>query len=308
MPIPTALQTARQRTSAARGLLALLLLAWLSGALAQGPEQVIHKAPSRFSDMVVVSEDANGLRSLRFEMFGARQSVVKPGDPEHLELAYARAMPAVLTWKPEPRRILVVGLGGGTLPMFLRRHLPQAEIDVAELDPAVVEVARSHFDFREDARMKVHVGDGRRWIEQARNRYDLMVLDAFGAHEVPYSLATREFVQAIHQALAADGVVVSNLWGRLANPLYDDMVATYLAVFPAVSVLDVPGSGNRLVLASRTTDVPAPAEAVERAQRLNVRLRLRHDLAEMVRLGLRQPDGLERAGRVLSDGARPVRP
>jgi spermidine synthase len=308
MPTPTCLRTARPGSSAPRVLLALLLFAWVCSALAQVPERVIHKATSRFSDMLVVSEDANGLRSLRFEMFGARQSVVKPGDPDHLELAYARALPAVLTWTAEPRRILVVGLGGGTLPMFLHRHLARAEIDVVEIDPAVVEVARSHFGFQEDARLRAHVGDGRRWIERTRGRYDLIVVDAFSAHDVPYALATREFLQAVHRALAEDGVVVANMWGRLANPLYDDMVATYLSVFPAVSVMDVVGSGNRLVLASRSTAVPTPADAVYRARELNVRLQLRHDLADMVRLGLRQPDVHERAGTVLGDAARPARP
>jgi spermidine synthase len=292
----------------AHGLLALLLLTCSLTAFAQAAEQVIHKAPSRFSDLLVVSEDANGLRSLRFEMHGARQSVVKPGDPDHLELAYARAIPAVFTWKPDPQRILVVGLGGGTIPMFMRKHLPDSDIDVVELDPAVVEVARSHFGFRDDQRLKAHVGDGRHWIEHARARYDLVVLDAFSAHDVPYALTTREFLIAVQQSLAADGVVIANLWGRSANALYDNMVATYLSVFPALSVMDIAGSGNKLVLASRSTAVPDPDESSERASRLNARFRLRHDLAVMVRQGLRQADREERAGNILTDAARPARP
>ncbi len=298
-----------QRTAPlAHGLLALLLITWSLGAFAQVAERVIYKAPSRFSDLLVVSEDSEGLRSLRFEMYGARQSVVKPGDPDHLELTYARAILAVFTWKPEPRRILVVGLGGGTIPMFMRKHLPDADIDVIELDPAVVEVARSHFGFRDDQRLKAHVGDGRHWIERARSRYDLIVLDAFGTHEVPYALATREFLLAVQQSLAADGVAIANMWGRSANALYDDMVSTYLSVFPAVSVMDLAGSGNRLVLASRSTVVPDLGEATERASRLNARFRLRHDLAAMVRQGLRQADRDERGGTVLTDAARPARP
>lgn len=276
---------------------------------AAATERVIHQGSSKFSDALVVSETADGLRVLRFEMHGARQSVVKLDDPDHLELAYARAIPAALTWKPQPRRVLVVGLGGGTIPMFLRRHLRETDIDVIELDPAVVEVARSHFGFRDDARLKAHVGDGRRWIERVRGgRYDLIVIDAFSAHEVPYALATREFLVAVQQSLAADGVVIANMWGRLANPLYDDMVATYLSVFPAVSVMDVAGSGNKLVLGSRSAVVPQLDEATERAVRLNARLRLRHDLAAMVSQGLRMPDVHERAGKVLTDAGRPARP
>jgi spermidine synthase len=290
-------------------LLSLALLA--AGTVfdaAHAAERVLYKGPSQFSEVLVVSENPDGLRVLRFEMHGARQSVVKPGDPDHLELAYARAMPAALTWKPAPRQVLVVGLGGGTIPMFMRKHLPDADIDVVELDPAVVDLARSYFGFRDDRRLKAHVGDGRRWIETTPVRYDLIVLDAFGANAAPYALTTREFLGSVHAALAPDGVVISNMWGRMANPLYDDMVTTYLSVFPAVSVMDILGSGNKLVFASRSASVPDRDEAAERASRLNLRLGLRHDLVPMVRQGLRAPDAEERGGKVLTDAGKPARP
>lgn len=289
-------------------LLLALLAAGAPLASAQAAERVIYKGPSKFSDVLVVSENADGLRVLRFEMHGARQSVVKPDDPDHLELAYARAMPAALTWKPQPRRVLVVGLGGGTIPMFLRRHLPEADIDAVEIDPAVVDLARAYFGFRDDRKMKAHVGDGRAWIETSRARYDLIVLDAFGANAAPYALTTSEFLRSVYAALAPDGVVISNMWDRTANPLYDDMVTTYLSIFPAVSVMDIMGSGNKLVFASRSTAVPDREEAAERAGRLNVRLGLRHDLVPMIRHGLRAPNGVERGGSVLTDAGKPARP
>ncbi len=292
--------------------LLLLLLALLAAgspfSATHAAERVLHKGPSLFSDFLVVSETPDGLRVLRFEMHGARQSVVRPGDPDHLELAYVRAIPAALTWFPEPRRVLVVGLGGGTIPMFLRRNLPDTDIDVVEIDPAVVDVARSHFGFRDDQRLKAHVADGRRWIESSGVRYDLIVLDAFGTHAAPYALTTREFLASVFQSLAPDGVVVSNMWGRLSNPMYDDMVATYLSVFPVVSVMDIMGSGNKLVFASRAATVPSQAAAAARAGKLNVRLKLRHDLVPMVAQGLRAPDGHERGGKVLTDAARPTAP
>ncbi|MBY0436547.1 MAG: fused MFS/spermidine synthase [Burkholderiales bacterium] len=302
----------RRSAARVRSWTLLLLLALLAAgspfSATHAAERVLHKGPSLFSDFLVVSETPDGLRVLRFEMHGARQSVVRPGDPDHLELAYVRAIPAALTWFPEPRRVLVVGLGGGTIPMFLRRNLPDADIDVVEIDPAVVDVARSHFGFRDDQRLKAHVADGRRWIESSGARYDLIVLDAFGTHAAPYALTTREFLGSVFQALAPDGVVVSNMWGRLSNPMYDDMVTTYLSVFPVVSVMDIMGSGNKLVFASRAATVPSPEEAAARAGKLNVRLKLRHDLVPMVAQGLRAPDGHERGGKVLTDAARPTAP
>src|SRR5450759_626360 len=88
---------------------------------AHADERVLDEKASSYST-IIVTEDGEGLRTLRFEKGGARQSVVKPGDPEYLALPYASVMLAGLALSDEPRRILVVGLGGGTLPMFLRKH------------------------------------------------------------------------------------------------------------------------------------------------------------------------------------------
>src|SRR5688572_5097796 len=73
---------------------------------------------------LIVTEDADGLRALRFGQGGARQSLVRPGDPRQLELPYTRMSMVGLAFVPQPRRILVVGLGGGAVPMFLRAVVP----------------------------------------------------------------------------------------------------------------------------------------------------------------------------------------
>src|SRR6266481_8287173 len=190
---------------------------WVLGCTAQ---TVIYEKASPYNT-IIVTEDHKGMRTLLFERGGGRQSVVKPGDPDHLELPYARAALAGLALCEEPRRILVVGLGGGTLPMFLRAHYPAATIDVAEIDPEVVDVAKQFFGFREDELMRAHVGDGRQFIERAtQGDYDIIFLDAFGAESVPAHLTTREFLQAVRLAVAPSGVVVGNIWRSFSNPLY----------------------------------------------------------------------------------------
>src|SRR5712691_10181265 len=133
-------------------------------ALACAAQTVIYEKPSRYNT-IIVTEDHNGLSTLIFERGGTRQRVVKQGDPDHLQLSYVRFAVVGLALCEEPRRVLVVGLGGGTLPTFLRKHYPNAAIDVAEIDLDVVDVAKRFFGFREDERMRAHVGDGRRFIE-----------------------------------------------------------------------------------------------------------------------------------------------
>jgi len=218
-------------------------------ALGCAAQTVIHERASPYNT-IIVTEDYSGMRTLLFERGGGRQSVVKPGDPDHLELPYARVALAGLALCEEPRRILVVGLGGGTLPMFLRAHYPAATIDVAEIDPELVDVARKFFGFVEDERMRAHVGDGRQFIERARQAdYDVIFLDAFGAHDVPKQLTTQEFLQITRRALKPNGVVVSNVWRAASNPLYDSMVRTHQEAFEELFILDVPGDVNNIFLA-----------------------------------------------------------
>ena len=275
-------------------------------APAQAADKVLHQSRSAFNTLIV-NEDEKGLRVLRFETDGARQSVVKPGDTDHIEVMYAKAIPVVFAYAPEAKRVLIVGLGGGTIPMFLRKRLPALDIDVVELDPAVVDVAKSHFGFREDDRLHAHVGDGRRFIEGKRAAYDLIIVDAFGANEVPFALATREFQRSVRRALTPRGIVVANLWGGLSNPLFPAMVKTYIDTYPQVAVLDLEGVANRLVIAGPWSPLPDKDEVIRLSREISTRLQLRTDLAPIIERGLRAPGPDETSAVALTD-SRPPRP
>jgi spermidine synthase len=269
--------------------------------LACATQTVIYEKASR-SGTIFVTDDSNGLRTLRFERGGARQSVVKPGDPDHLEMAYSRVALAGLALCEEPRRILVIGLGGGSLPSFLHRHYPNAAIEGVEIDPDVVEVAKKFFGFREDALMQARVGDGRQFIENIRQpSYDLIILDAFGAYSVPRPLTTQEFLQAVRRALTPGGVAVGNLWNRSANPLYDSMVRTYQEVFDDVFILDVAGNVNKILLALPRKQPMSRSELAQRARQLSASKQFRFDLGELVEYGFEHAQEKNRAARVLRD-------
>ncbi len=248
-------------------------------------QTVIYEKASPYNT-IIVTEDQKGLRTLLFERGGGRQSVVKPGDPDHLELPYARVALAGLALCEEPRRILVVGLGGGTLPMFLRAHYPAATTDVAEIDPDVVDAAKKFFGFIEDERMRVHVGDGRKFIEKALQAdYDVIFLDAFGASDVPKHLTTLEFLQITRRALKPNGVVVSNVWRPASNPLYDSMVRTHQEAFEELFILDVPGDVNNIFLALPRRQLLGQSELALLARKISTAKRFRFDLGELVAHG-----------------------
>jgi spermidine synthase len=186
--------------------------------------------------------------------------------------------------------------------MFLRAHYPAATIDVAEIDPEVVDVAKTFFGFVEDERMRAHVGDGRQFIEKApAGDYDIIFLDAFGARDVPRHLTTREFLRITRRALKSNGVVVGNVWRPASNPLYDSMVRTYQEAFEELFILEVPGDVNNIFLALARVQPFRQRELALLARKISTAKRFRFDLGELVEYGFRDAREKNPQASVLRD-------
>jgi spermidine synthase len=262
-----------------RALICILVAAAVAAvaALASGAGNgVLYEGDSRYNH-IVVEQDANGVRRLYFEKGGATQSAIRPGEPLDLELVYSRAAMLSLTVVPAPKKVLIVGLGGGAMPMFLRTLFPTLEIEVVELDPKVVEVATRYFGFRQDAHLKAYTGDGRAWIEAAKGGWDVVYLDAYGKGEIPRHLATLEFLEHVKAKLAPGGLVVGNVWEPASNPLYERMVRTYAQVFPDFCVVRIAGSGNRIFFANRV--IPPPDKLIDLSTALSRERKLPFELS-----------------------------
>jgi spermidine synthase len=293
------MESIMNRRSFLAGLFAYVALVALV-AFAHVDQTVLYEKASAYNT-IVVTEEENGLRTLRFGRSGARQSAVKLGDPDYLALPYTPVALVGLALSEEPRRFLVVGLGGGTLPMFLRKYYPNAAIDAVDIDPEVVDVAKKFFGFREDELMNAHVGDGRQFIENLRQPYDVIFLDAFGANSIPAHLTTQEFLQAVRRAVTPGGVVVGNLWGRGANPLYNSMVRTYQEVFDELLILDVRGAGNKILLALSRKQPLSRDELTQLARKVSAAKRFPFDLGNSVKYGLLDAQAKSQNERVLRD-------
>jgi spermidine synthase len=261
---------------------------------------VLVKRHSPFN-LILVTEDGSGLRTLRFGHDGVRQSVVKPGDPHHLELPYISVLPNCLAFVRTLSRILIVGLGGGTLPGFFRSQFPHLEIDVVEIDPDVLDVARSYCGFSEDAQMHVYVEDGRDFIERCSNRYDVIILDGFDAETIPRHLLTLEFLQAVRNALAPEGIAVANVWGRALNRIYDHMLLTYRAAFDDIYIFDVPAPGTKIFVALQGKQAMSREGMIKRAADVSRQWGFRQDFTDSI-AGFRNSDEETiRGGEVLRD-------
>ncbi len=271
---------------------------------AQGEQTVLFEKTSAYN-RILVTEDDRGMRTLSFDTGRRRlrQSVARVGDPEHLELPYAKAMLVGLALVPKSDRMMMIGLGGGTLPTFLHRHYPQSTIDVVELDPEVVYVAKTFFAFQPDANMQVHVQDGRKYVEDCRRPYDLVFLDAYGPDRIPFRLATREFLQAVRRVVTPEGIVVANVHSAHSNPLYDSMVQTYQDVFGDLAIVEVPGAGNRIFLARRSQEEFRETDLAQWAGKISREKAFRFDMAPFVLNGFSRPESPK--ARVLVDADEP---
>jgi spermidine synthase len=236
----------------------LTALALLLASLAVRAD-VIHSEHSLYQN-ILVTETA-GQRCLQFSVRRDQrnQSCMDLRDRDRLVFSYTRMMLAGLLLVPEPSRILVVGLGGGSLPTVLARVYPHAEIDIVEIDPAVVSVAARFFDFRMNERVRVFEQDARVWGKRAARRperYDLILLDAFNGDYIPEHLMTREYLEETRALLTDRGVVAANTFA--ISDLYDHESATYAAAFGPYFNLTMPDSANRVIVASRA---PLPTRA-----------------------------------------------
>lgn len=262
---------------------------------------VVYDVHSQYQRITVV-DTPSGYRQLLFDTnldgVDAIQSEMNLANPDELTLPYARYMIAALPAAERAQRILVVGLGGASIQRFLRKLLPDATIETAELDPEVRDVAAKFFFFKEDAQQVVHLGDGRAFIEQSKEKYDLIMLDAFSATSIPYHLTTREFLAAVRDRVAEGGAVAANLWD--SDPAYWDMVKTYAAIFPVWHVLKCAGAGNSILVARPSkADVSVRAWA-DRAVAFEKSHPTRLDLPQLI-LGGSASQKIPDGARVLSD-------
>jgi spermidine synthase len=209
----------------------------------------IYVQKSIYRNIIVLEGD--GVRCMTFGRRVAVQGCMQLDQPKRQILSYSKGVLASLFVNPSPKRVLVIGLGGGILPMALRNVNSTVHIDTVELDAAVVDVAEKYFGFHEDALSKVHVDDGRVYVRKQRRagtHYDLIVIDAYDKHSVPEHMLTQEFIRDVRSLLSPGGVVASNTFslGRLS--LHE--AATYQSVFGEIRIVDVKGQ-NRIILAGR---------------------------------------------------------
>ena len=249
-----------------------LLLKWLMALLGLVGSlvwaQEIYQEKSLYRNIIVFEDQ--GLRCMKFERHNTgRQSCISLREPNALVLNYTKTLLGALYLNPEPAKILIIGLGGGTMPSTLQKIIPQAKIDSVELDPSVAKVAKQFFGFSPGAQSAVFIEDGRVFVKRAQKQgktYDLIILDAFDHIYVPEHMLTREYLLEVKSLLAKNGVLAANTFS--VSKLYDSESATYASAFGPFYNLK---TENRVILA-RNGGLPPLAEIKANAQQVETKI------------------------------------
>jgi spermidine synthase len=265
---------------------AVALVAWSMSSTGSVGE-LEHEETSPFSRIRVRRDgDVRAMTFVRDNGQEAVQSRINLAAPGTLISPYARSMFAGYLYQPQPRRVLIVGLGGGAMVRFLTHHEPQVHVDAVEIDPVVVRLADQYFGVRSGGNVRVHTADAVKFVETITDRYDLILMDAFlrpsddtDTTGVPTRLKTHEFLNSLNRALAPGGVVAFNV-NEHATMAED--IAAVRAAFGNAAVYRCPPSDNKVVVAAGSA-VPADNVMRARVEGLDARFGGELSFAEVLR-------------------------
>ena len=269
----------RESVGGVLGALLLLTAAIGTGAAGISAEgQVIHETQTPYQELRVV--DLGDTRTLYLD--GQRHSAMDRAEPTRHVFSYTRYfhLPYLFAEDPdEIDRVLFVGGGGFSGPKrFLEEY--DATVDVVEIDPEVIRVAREYFRVPDSERLNVYNRDGRDHLRETDRTYDVIVLDAYRKDKVPFHLATLEFMRLSEERLSEDGVLVANLISAPTGPaskFYRAEHRTVSQAFPKVYTFPTSGGSvvqNVELVATKNDDRVSEATLRERNERRDVGLDL----------------------------------
>ena len=282
-------------------------LFWVSAGSAADERTITrYDRESKYYRIRIVDYPDEGRRCLHFSKSRGIQSSMILAAPCQLDLQYSRTMAAALAFHPAPQDVLLVGLGGASLPKFIQKNFPDVRLDIVEIDPDVVRVCRDWFEFRGTPNTRVIVMDGRMYLKRAPKQYDIILLDAYAADRVPFHLTTLEFIQLAKSRLKAGGLVVSNLWEHAVNRFFFAELKTFQATFPQSYLCRSGDSGNIVVFGSLATEQLPKEDWAKRAAAISAGKDFGFDLANLVRKEYELLTTQKIDEKVLTDDMAPV--
>lgn len=235
----------------------------------------------------------------------ALESAVDLSNPLRLVVPYTRTLYAGLLVQPEPKRVLMIGLGGAGFHRPFAEAFPEALLQTVELDPKVFELCQTHMGFKPTEKTPVALMDGRMFVKRNREKWDWIILDAFRGGFVPPHLKTEEFYRECAARMEDRGVFVTNL--HATSRLYYSDLKTIQKVFPQMLLFETPGRGNVIAVAVKYR-MPAIADEATwpSAEQLAKKLRGLVDMEQIRLERANVPQRVVDGAEVLTDDFAPV--
>jgi len=256
---------------------------------------------TEYNDIFVTKHGPELVMSFQLKGYDYTESIANLTDPYDLPVRYTQLMTVGLVYPPQPRTVLMIGLGGGSLSSYLGHFLPDAQVDTVEVDPGVITAAKKYFGVIERPRVRYLESDGRVFLNRNPATYDLILVDAFHGGYVPFHLLTKEFYTLVRQRLAPDGAAAFNVHD--GTKLFASTLLTLRSVFSSVHLYPT-RLGETIVVA---TAEPAPDEATlaARATALQEKLGFRFRLPGLLEMRNDKP-ATAQTGELITDDFAPV--
>jgi spermidine synthase len=241
---------------------ALILVALLSGGFLIGGSAfqiggtTVYETQTPYAQLSVVDDD--GVRTMY--LGSAPQSATYLDGREGYVFEYSSYLHIPLLLQEDVDRVLFIGGGGFSTPKRYLEEYPTVTVDVVELDPKVIDVAREYFGLPTSDRLNVIEADGREFLEQTDREYDVIVLDAYRKDRVPFHMTTAEFFSLAASRLDDDGAMVANVIATDSGPgseFYRSEFKTMQTAFPHVYAFptsDTPFLQNIELVATKRED------------------------------------------------------
>ncbi len=157
-------------------------------------------------------------------------------DSDELVFDYTKYYALYKVFKPDVKRALVIGGGAYSIPKALLKDLPNATVDVSEIEPSLFELAQKYFKVNKTERLNNYTDDGRRLLHDTNKEYDLIFSDVYySLYSIPAHFTTQEFFNTAKDKLSNDGVFIANLIGDLSRQkpsLIMSEIKTFRSIFP----------------------------------------------------------------------------
>jgi spermidine synthase len=201
--------------------------------------ELVREINTPYHHISVVDNKLDSQRELKFDRF--TESAIELSPPHRTKSLYTNYFNLAFLPQPKIRRALFIGAGGGVGPKAFHEHDPTMEIDVVDIDQAVLDVASEYFYMPEKENIRAIAADGRTFVRNSPDgHYDAIFLDAFTiGGRIPFHLVTREFFQLCRQKLAPGGVFVMNVNSAVRGDnakIFESMYTTLGEAFPQVHV------------------------------------------------------------------------